>query len=337
VALVALAWLAPSAQAIPVNPVFGVRCVDTGLAGTPFDAGTNCRTVRVQRYPRRYIVWVPPSAQDKIDRGERVPMVIMLHGSSGTGSQFFKHSGWQEKATEEGFVAVFPTGLKYQVIDANPVAINKWNSYNLPGIIDPSVKPPGSPARADWWPANDVRFVRLIIADVRTGLPIKRKRVYLAGFSNGGEMCGRIGVELSDLVAAVGCNAGGLDAVRPTIGGHRNIDMMITVGSLDENILALIQQADPTITEIPLDPRALATTPVLSESIRTTSRRSAWRRPRSPSSAASRPSQNCAGARRSRAMTTPTSSSSPCSRGSCTSSPTRTTRPRTARGTQTRS
>ena len=42
------------------------------------------------------------------------------------------------------------------------------------------------------------------------------KRVYLSGFSNGGGMCARVGVEMSDVFAAVGCNAGGLDAVHPT-------------------------------------------------------------------------------------------------------------------------
>src|SRR3954471_15821469 len=70
-------------------------------AGT-FVRGVNCRLLGARRgftTPRRYVAWVPRSALDRMARGVRVPLVVMLHGSTGTGEQFLKHSGWKQKAT----------------------------------------------------------------------------------------------------------------------------------------------------------------------------------------------------------------------------------------------
>ena len=42
----------------------------------------------------------------------------MFHGSSGTGEQFLRTSGWREQADREGLIAVFPTGLRYRVLES---------------------------------------------------------------------------------------------------------------------------------------------------------------------------------------------------------------------------
>jgi polyhydroxybutyrate depolymerase len=211
---------------------------------------------------------VAPSAASKMAAGEQVPLVLMLHGTSGDGAKFFKISGWREKADAEGLVAAFPSGLAYRVTEPGepPKITTKWNSFGLATYVDPSVKPDGYPASAPW-PADDLSFLRELAADVAVQLPIDLRRIFLSGFSNGGEMCARVAIEASDLFAAVGCNAGTLDAVHTTTAGHPNIPMSLALGNIDPKVLAGIQAIDPSYTEVPLNPVELQKTPVIPELI----------------------------------------------------------------------
>jgi polyhydroxybutyrate depolymerase len=272
-ALVLPALPAADATQTPVPnpwPGMSVTCASRGLAGTPYVAGVNCRHLIQNGYPRRYVVWVPPSAVTAMNAGEPVPLVTMLHGSSGTGEQFLKMSGWRQKASAEGFVAAFPTGLEYLVTErpGHPRHSTKWNSFNLIGIIDPNDRPRGYPAAPAPFPADDVGFLRALAADVRDGLRIDERRVYIAGFSNGGEMCARLAIEASDLVAAAACNAGGLDGIHPTPAGGRHVPALFTIGADDDRIIARMQAVDPFVTELPLDPAAMLANPVLSGFVR---------------------------------------------------------------------
>jgi len=267
-----LASLTAAAIATGAEPAgragFGVPCDATAADGAPYVTGTNCRTLDVDGFPREYITYVSPGAAAKMAAGEQVPLVVMLHGTSGDGGKFFRISGWREKADTEGFVAAFPSGLTYRVTEPGepPVTTTKWNSFNLASVIDPSVKPDGYPASAPW-PADDMAFLRGLAADIAVQLPIDLRRIFLSGFSNGGEMCGRIGIEASDLFAAVGCNAGTLDTVRHTTAGHPNIPMSLALGNIDPKVLARIQAVDPSYHEVPLDPAELQNTPVLKDLI----------------------------------------------------------------------
>ena len=67
-------------------------------------------------------------------------------------------SGWREKATQENFVAVFPTAAKHFVLDTQRFS-TRWNNYSLPSEIDPNRRPAGYPATSPW-PADDVKFIR---------------------------------------------------------------------------------------------------------------------------------------------------------------------------------
>ncbi|MDX6581900.1 MAG: polyhydroxybutyrate depolymerase [Solirubrobacterales bacterium] len=262
-AIVALGGVAPAAD-------FGVPCATNAEAGTAFAEGVNCRVLEVDGYPREYLVYVPASASARMGAGELVPLVLMLHGTSGDGEKFLKISGWREKADAGGFIAAFPTGLTYRVLEPGepPTTTTKWNSYDLASHIDPAVQPDGYPAGAPW-PADDVSFLRGVAADVATQLPIDTRRIFLSGFSNGGEMCSRIGIEASDLFAAVGCNAGTLETVHRTTTGHPNIPMTLVIGTIDPKVLARIQAVDPSYREIPLDPGELQNTPVIRDIVPT--------------------------------------------------------------------
>ena len=251
-AVLVVAALPPSADARPVE-----GCVTDGAAGIPYRNGINCRTVEVDGHLRRFIVYVPSR---RPVTGPLRPVVFMFHGSTGTGEQFLQSSGWREQADATGLVAVFPTGLRYRVLDSGRRS-TKWNSFDLADEVDLDEKPPGYPDDAPW-PADDVGFVGSIMGDLAQRLPIDRQRVYASGFSNGAEFAARLAVERSDLLAAAAFSAGGLSTAHVP---SRPIPMWLVGGTLDDRILA--HTGPPPLTELPLDPSALLAEPVIDSTL----------------------------------------------------------------------
>ena len=242
-ALAALA-IAATAEARPV------RCLS---AGAPYHAGVNCRLVAVQGYPRRYEVYVP---RRRAVTGRQRPVVFMFHGSGGNGERFLRISGWRQQADATGLIAVFPTGLRYRVLESGRMN-TKWNTFTLADEVSLDEKPAGYPAGADW-PADDVGFVDAMVRDLDDGLPIDRSRVYASGFSNGASFVARLTVERSQVLAAAAMSAGTLDAAHVAA---RGVPSYLSVGTLDDRVLA--QTGPPPLTALPLNPLALlAVTPV---------------------------------------------------------------------------
>jgi polyhydroxybutyrate depolymerase len=244
-ALAALA-LAPAAAAAD-GPLPPGSCETHGSTGLAYETGVNCRFVEVDDHPRRYVVYVPER------RLPEAPVVFMFHGSSGTGEQFLRISGWREQADRTGLIAVFPTALQYRVLESG-FRVTKWNEFGLRAKIDPDELPPGYPEDAPM-PADDTGFVDAMLADLDSRLPIDRHRVYASGFSNGAAFAARLSVERSTRVAAAAYSAGGLpEAKHP----DRPVPTYITVGSLDDRILE-----DTGLAELPLDPVEILSDPVL--------------------------------------------------------------------------
>ena len=245
--------LAGAGTASAQGPPPAGACATEGEAGIPYRTGVNCRVVEVDGHPRRYVVYVPSRPPVT---GSLRPVVFMFHGSSGTGEQFLAGSGWREQADATGLVAVFPTGLRYRVLDSGRRS-TKWNEFGLADEVDLGEKPPGYPDDAPW-PADDVSFVDSIIGDLGAGLPIDRERVYASGFSNGAGFAARLAVERSHVLAAAAFAAGALPAAQAPL---RPIPMWLVVGSLDDRVLA--HTGPPPLTELPLDPAALLAEPVV--------------------------------------------------------------------------
>jgi poly(3-hydroxybutyrate) depolymerase len=157
----------------------------------------NCRVLprvgRDQR-DRRYVVSVPKSALER----RRAPVVVFFHGTTGTGEQYWQISRWKELAERRGFIAVFPTALGYDLnTDSHG---GKVRVFNIIGQACDLVRPGQI--------ANDVAFTRAIVRDLRMQLRVDRRRIYAAGFSNGGEMVHRLAAEAGDVFAAGAAWAG---------------------------------------------------------------------------------------------------------------------------------
>jgi polyhydroxybutyrate depolymerase len=244
--------LAASTASADTGPLPPGACATGGAAGVAYDTGVNCRTVEVDGIDRRYVVYVP---RRRPDSGGRAPVVLMFHGSSGTGEQFLRISGWREQADRTGLVAVFPTGLRYRVLESGRRS-TKWNTFDLADEIDLDERPPGYPEDSPM-PADDVGFVDRIVEDLGRQLPIDRKRVYASGFSNGAGFAARLAVDRSTRIAAAAYAGGGLDAPQEP---DRPTPMYALAGTLDGRIL---EQSPEPLTELPLDPVEILTSPVI--------------------------------------------------------------------------
>lgn len=198
----------------------------------------NCRIVRrvgADRRSRRFVVSVPRRAL----RRARTPVVYFFHGTSGTGEQYWKISRWRELAHRHGFVAVFPSALGYD-LNSNqaPNLVTVWNAIGQRcDLVDPRLM------------ADDVAFVRRIHADLSRQLRLDRRRIYAAGFSNGGEFVHRIAAEAGDIFAAAASWAGipAEDcAQEPLVPSPNPIPIWNGMGSRDDRYLFGVE-------ELPLD------------------------------------------------------------------------------------
>lgn len=241
----ALAVAAPATAGAQAPP----SCATDGAIGVAYAEGVNCRTVELDGHPRRFLVYVPQTASPA---GARRPVVFMFHGSSGTGEQFLGMSGWREQADATGLIAVFPTGLRYRVLDSGRLT-TKWNGFELAEQIDTEELPPGSDPGAPV-PADDVGFVDTMMADLRAGLPIDGRRVYASGFSNGADFTARLSIDRSDKLAAAAYSGGALPFAARTA---RAVPTLVTIGTDDPKI---IEQVDPALPALPLDPVDILTT-----------------------------------------------------------------------------
>lgn len=168
-------------------------CSKEGNTTTPkttdFKIGKNRFTITVDGDEREYYVHVPTNYTGKTP----VSVVFMLHGTSGNGEEFYTNSGWKEVGEAEGILTVFPSSWRYCIItEGEQKNTTKWNSQP-----------------AEWQPCagqklrDDVKFLTNIISEIKAKYNVNAKRIYLVGFSNGGQMAAKCTVEMSDQFAAI--------------------------------------------------------------------------------------------------------------------------------------
>ena len=125
----------------PEVVVTWLSCDSIGWAGTPYVRGVNCRVVLVDGYPRRFVVSVPETGP--YSEAVPAPLLLMHHGSTGTGEQFLGSSGWREKGEEVG---LSPSRHGPRVPLARERRLStKWNHPGLVNEIDVSDRPFGTP------------------------------------------------------------------------------------------------------------------------------------------------------------------------------------------------
>ena len=196
-----------------------ISCENDETVVDDFQLGKNYFTTTVDGDMREYYVHVPSSYSSETE----TPVVLMLHGGSGTGAHTYNNSGWQQIGDEEGILTVFPTAWSYCWIKASGQVkdTTRWNSF--PGIFE---------FCQGEVPRDDVKFLRQIIDELKQKFNVDDRRIYMSGFSSGGQMGFRCGVEMNDILAAI-VQSGGTHQVDTVFDPARKPPMAFEVGNSD--------------------------------------------------------------------------------------------------------
>jgi polyhydroxybutyrate depolymerase len=166
------------------------------------------------------------------DPTKRVPLVIGLHPSGGTGATFDQDTALSTAATAKGFAVMFPDG-------GVQLPGGDGHYWNIPGV--PLVSGGAVPKDA----RDDVRFIADAIDHLVKHSCVDARRVYVTGFSGGARMSSMVGCRLSDRVAAV-ASVGGLRAGRAAGPDLAEPDVSDCVPSRPVTVLAIHGTDDPT-------------------------------------------------------------------------------------------
>jgi polyhydroxybutyrate depolymerase len=125
------------------------------------------------------------------------PLVLFLHGTGATAGWADEETGWSRLAAAEGFALALPEALRPDLHSPPKFLTNpqRWND-GYPSPVAGQPRP------------DDVAFLISIIEDVAGRAHIDRRRVFVAGFSNGAAMAFRLAAEAADRIAAVAPVAG---------------------------------------------------------------------------------------------------------------------------------
>jgi polyhydroxybutyrate depolymerase len=174
-----------------------------------------CHTLSVGGVTREYLLHVPASFSPNTGS-----LVIALHGVGDLALQMSARSGLNATADDAGFAVAYPNALVGQS------GVAEWNVYFSEAF---PTNPP-----------DDVAFIRELIVRLQQQLALDPKRIYVAGFSNGGLMAHRVAAELADLVAAVGVVAGTLGAITGTASqvpdALQPVSLILLHGDRDERV-----------------------------------------------------------------------------------------------------
>jgi polyhydroxybutyrate depolymerase len=155
-------------------------------------------SISVEGRERSYRLHVPRGG------GTSRPLLIVLHGTFGTGQKMERGLGFDPQADRHGFVVAYPDAFT----PSGAGQSLRWNDGR--GTL------PSSKQGID-----DVRFLAALIDDVARRTGIDRTAVFLTGASNGGIMAYRAACEAPELFAGVAPVIGNiaapmLPACRPT-------------------------------------------------------------------------------------------------------------------------
>jgi polyhydroxybutyrate depolymerase len=201
---------------VPTSPVPAAFDPYPGVA-TPVDAtGTSSEgtLTTADGRTRRYRTYVPAG----LPAGSPVPLVVALHGGLGTSSQFAANSSLNGFAQSNNFIVVYLDGIGSQ---PDGTGFQTWNGGYCCG--------PAATQTLD-----DVSFIRDLVAQLRTTMPIDPRRVYAMGHSNGGILSYKLACDLSGVIVAIGVQAGSnvVADCRPT----NSVSVFHLHGTADMNV-----------------------------------------------------------------------------------------------------
>jgi polyhydroxybutyrate depolymerase len=207
-----LAVVVALCAACSADSVFGVS--ESG----DWTPGTAAHDVVVGDLTRTFLLHVP-AHYPKTSTGMRrsYSLIIVLHGSAGS-ADAIRHSSGMDSVSETYMTLVaYPNGTHGR----SGLYPADWNAGTCCGAA----------AREN---IDDVGFIKAVIDRVSKQLPVDQKRIYIAGFSDGGRMAYHAACQLSSTIAAIGVVSGSLldDHCTPA----KSVALIAVHGTADDEV-----------------------------------------------------------------------------------------------------
>lgn len=153
----------------------------------------------VTRYYEVYVPAILPASP---------PMLLMLHGTDHIdppNNPSTLNWGWQSVAGANEFILVQPAST----YNSSTGAWN-WNAYFMDAAFTAAESGTCTSPPATACP-DDAGFLRQLIVNLTSQYNVNPNMVFVTGFSSGAQMTERVGVEISDLVAAIAPTSGQME------------------------------------------------------------------------------------------------------------------------------
>ncbi|WP_419252288.1 alpha/beta hydrolase family esterase [Caulobacter sp. ErkDOM-YI] len=206
--LLLLGWSATVQAACAVGAPDATARVDVGQAGRPL------------------LLHRPAT----LDPGVPAPLLILLHGSGGTGAQILKTSKLEATADRAGFILVAPDAA---------IKAGTGFAWNIPGVPTVTGKIP------DASDADDVAYLARVVESLAAEGCVDRARVYVTGLSGGGRMASWLGCVEAGRYAAI-APVVGLRAGNPKRDNPQEPDPATCKPALPVPIIAFAGDKDTT-------------------------------------------------------------------------------------------
>ncbi|MDZ4773855.1 MAG: PHB depolymerase family esterase [Planctomycetota bacterium] len=180
------------------------------------DAQVTTISLTIDGTERRALVHVPSGA----DATATLPLVLMLHGAGGTAEMALVETAFVARSDAHQFIVAFPEATRPDA--GKPAAF---------GSNDPTWNDGSGRFHSGQRNVADVEFIARLLDEIESRYSVDRSRIFVAGFSNGASMAFRIGIELSDRIAAVAPVAGALWIREPKCA--RPVSLLYITGTAD--------------------------------------------------------------------------------------------------------
>ena len=156
---------------------------------------------------RIYEIFVPEREEND---DSAMPLLLVLHGASGTGAGSRRWFSFDEYAQDAGFIVVYPTGIA--------------NNWDFGGGIH---------TRTRIFRSDDVGYLVWLVDQVALEYPIDRERVYATGFSNGAQMAYYLACRAPETFAAIAGVAAPLSGATAAGCAEATTPVLMIMGTLD--------------------------------------------------------------------------------------------------------
>jgi polyhydroxybutyrate depolymerase len=172
------------------------------------------RQISVGGTPRDFLLHIPRN----VTSAHPMPLVIMLHGSGGNAADLRTTTGMSALADSQKFIVAYADG-SHGSFSGYP---SDWNAGTCCGA-------------AQREQVDDLGFIQQIISAAAAEHTMNKKRVFVAGFSDGGRMAYHAACHLAPLVAAIAVVSGSLvdDACLPS----NTVAVIAIHGTSDDQVL----------------------------------------------------------------------------------------------------